>query len=141
MRQAINNLQSTVSGFGFVNAENVFKVCDQPHPVIVSSIVDHSLKADIEGALVGMKQLWRQGYSGVDIVTTLFRVVRNYEDMQEYMKLQFLKVTILNTSPLSMSNTTIGNWSVPYESFRRCFLPSAVEWSRSQIVQSKHSLF
>lgn len=26
MRQAINNLQSTVDGFGFVNSENVFKV-------------------------------------------------------------------------------------------------------------------
>lgn len=35
MRQAINNLQSTVSGFDFVNSENVFKVVDQPHPVTV----------------------------------------------------------------------------------------------------------
>jgi replication factor C subunit 2/4 len=27
MRQALNNLQATVSGFRFVNQENVFKVC------------------------------------------------------------------------------------------------------------------
>jgi DNA polymerase III delta prime subunit len=27
MRQALNNLQATVSGFGLVNADNVFKVC------------------------------------------------------------------------------------------------------------------
>lgn len=40
MRQAINNLQSTHSGFGLVNAENVFKVCDQPHPVIVRKTLD-----------------------------------------------------------------------------------------------------
>ena len=26
MRQALNNLQSTYEGFGFVNSENVFKV-------------------------------------------------------------------------------------------------------------------
>lgn len=26
MRQALNNLQSTYSGFGFISAENVFKV-------------------------------------------------------------------------------------------------------------------
>lgn len=26
MRQALNNLQSTFSGFGFINSENVFKV-------------------------------------------------------------------------------------------------------------------
>ena len=25
--QALNNLQSTFAGFGFVNADNVFKVC------------------------------------------------------------------------------------------------------------------
>ena len=27
MRQALNNLQSTFEGFGYVNSENVFKVC------------------------------------------------------------------------------------------------------------------
>lgn len=40
MRQAINNLQSTHSGFEIVNAEHVFKVCDQPHPLIVQEILD-----------------------------------------------------------------------------------------------------
>ena len=36
MRQwALNNLQSTHAGFGVVNDENVFKVCDQPHPLVV----------------------------------------------------------------------------------------------------------
>ena len=39
MRQAINNLQSTCSGFGLVSADNVYKVCDQPHPVLVAEIV------------------------------------------------------------------------------------------------------
>jgi len=28
MRYALNNLQATVSGFGLVTKENVFKVCD-----------------------------------------------------------------------------------------------------------------
>lgn len=35
LRQALNNLQSTHAGFGFVSADNVFRVCDQPHPVTV----------------------------------------------------------------------------------------------------------
>jgi replication factor C subunit 2/4 len=35
LRQALNNLQSTHAGFGFISADNVFRVCDQPHPVIV----------------------------------------------------------------------------------------------------------
>jgi replication factor C subunit 2/4 len=32
MRYALNNLQATAAGFGSINRDNVFKVCDQPHP-------------------------------------------------------------------------------------------------------------
>jgi DNA polymerase III delta prime subunit len=35
MRQALNNLQATHAGFGRVDVDNVFKVCDQPHPLVV----------------------------------------------------------------------------------------------------------
>jgi replication factor C subunit 2/4 len=38
MRNALNNLQSTHSGFGYVNQANVFKVCDQPHPVVLKEV-------------------------------------------------------------------------------------------------------
>ena len=34
MRQALNNLQSTFEGFGFVKSENVFKVGTGKHPVL-----------------------------------------------------------------------------------------------------------
>jgi len=30
-----------VSGFRLVNRENVFRVCDQPHPLLVKEIVGH----------------------------------------------------------------------------------------------------
>lgn len=35
MRQALNNLQATYSGFRFVNQENVFKVSFHIHPWIM----------------------------------------------------------------------------------------------------------
>ena len=38
-----------------------------------------------------MKHLCDLGYSATDIITTLFRVVRNYK-MQEFLKLEFIKV-------------------------------------------------
>merc|ERR1712241_1336426 len=41
MRQALNNLQSTHEGFGFVKSENVFKVCDEPHPLLIKDMLDH----------------------------------------------------------------------------------------------------
>ncbi|KAG8903320.1 replication factor C subunit 4 [Tulasnella sp. 403] len=91
MRQAINNLQSTHTGFGFVSGENVFKVCDQPHPVLIQDMIKACLKADIEEALRRLDSLWNQGYSAVDIVTTIFRVVKTYNDIPEYTKLEYIR--------------------------------------------------
>ncbi len=46
--------QATVSGFRLVNRENVFRVCDQPHPLLVKEIVGHCGKARLEDAYRGM---------------------------------------------------------------------------------------
>jgi replication factor C subunit 2/4 len=80
MRQAINNLQSTWSGFGFVSGDNVFKVCDQPHPIIIQTVVRACSKGDVDTAMAQLNELWGQGYSAVDIVVTLFRVVKTFDE-------------------------------------------------------------
>lgn len=90
MRQALNNLQSTVAGFGVVNQENVFKVCDQPHPLLVGQIVENCIRTDMDKAEEGLKALWDLGYSAMDIITTIFRVVRNYS-AEEFLKLNLIK--------------------------------------------------
>jgi len=91
MRQAINNLQSTWSGFGFISSENVFKVCDQPHPVVIQAILGACQKSDIDTAMEKIQDLWDQGYSAVDVVVTIFRVVKASDKMPEYTKLEFIK--------------------------------------------------
>ena len=48
MRQALNNLQSTKEGFGFFKSTNVFKVCDEPHPLLIKEMLDHCMKAGID---------------------------------------------------------------------------------------------
>ncbi|THH00670.1 hypothetical protein EW026_g1885 [Hermanssonia centrifuga] len=80
MRQAINNLQSTHSGFSFVSGDNVFKVCDQPHPVTVQAIIRACLKSDIDLAMDKLGEIWQQGYSAVDIIVTIFRVVKTFDE-------------------------------------------------------------
>lgn len=80
MRQAINNLQSTHAGFGFVSGDNVFKVCDQPHPVIVQTIVRACIKGEVDDAMARLSELWEQGYSAVDVVVTIFRVVKTFDE-------------------------------------------------------------
>ena len=39
MRYALNNLQATAAGFDKISKENVFKVCDQPHPDLMINVV------------------------------------------------------------------------------------------------------
>merc|ERR1711997_24557 len=90
MRQALNNLQSTHEGFGFVKSENVFKVCDEPHPILVKDMLDHCVKMDIEKSYKIMAHLWKLGYSSEDIVTSIFRVCKTH-NLPEYLKLEFIK--------------------------------------------------
>jgi replication factor C subunit 2/4 len=94
LRQAINNMQATVSGFGFVSPENVFKVCDQPHPGIIEGILEACIKGDIELAQEGMDKLCDLGYAPVDMVGTFFRVIKNMPlaKISEALQLEFIKV-------------------------------------------------
>ncbi|XP_069134240.1 LOW QUALITY PROTEIN: replication factor C subunit 2-like [Argopecten irradians] len=90
MRQALNNLQSTFQGFGHVNSENVFKVCDEPHPVLVKDMLQHCVNGALEEAYKIMAHLWKLGYSCQDIMTIVFRVCKTHS-MPEFLKLEFIK--------------------------------------------------
>jgi replication factor C subunit 2/4 len=90
MRQALNNLQSTYAGFGHVNATNVFKVCDEPHPLLIKEMLNHCVSTDINNAYLVLKSLWDKGYSPHDIITNIFRVCKTHQ-MAEYLKLEFIK--------------------------------------------------
>jgi len=103
MRQAVNNLQSTYTGFGMVGPSEVFKVCDQPHPIKVQELIKDCIKGDVEGAMTKLEDLWNYGYSAVDIVTTLFRVVKGMDSLQEYTKLEFIRVSSSLPSLYSLS--------------------------------------
>jgi len=90
MRQALNNLQATHSGFGYINAENVFHVCDQPHPLAVGDMLSKCLRGEIDDAHATLVGLVGQGFSANDVITTLFRVAKNAE-APEYIKLECMR--------------------------------------------------
>lgn len=90
MRQGINNLQSTFAGFGHVNSENVFKVCDEPHPLLIKDMIQHCVDGKIDEAYKIMNHLWKLGYAAEDIISNTFRVCKNH-DMPEYLKLEFIR--------------------------------------------------
>jgi len=91
MRQALNNLQSTHEGFGHVSSDNVFKVCDEPHPELIKKMLGHCAKSDLDPAYKIVKSLWNKGYSAEDIITNVFRVCKTHNDLPEFIKLEFIK--------------------------------------------------
>lgn len=96
--QALNNLQSTHSGFGFINSQNVFKVCDEPHPLLVKGMLGRCVEGDVDGAYKVVEELWALGYSPEDIMGNIFRVCKTYQ-MPEYLKLEFIKVGTHSFTP------------------------------------------
>ena len=74
MRNALNALQSTVSGFGIVTSENVFKVCDQPHPQKLKAAIQKAREGRTSESMEIVMNLWGSGYAATDIIQTLFRV-------------------------------------------------------------------
>jgi replication factor C subunit 2/4 len=93
MRQALNSLQATHSGFGYVSEAHVFRVCDQPHPALVAQMLRACAAGDLDAAAKGLRSLWAKGFSATDLVGTLFRVARNADAglLGEYLKLEFLR--------------------------------------------------
>ncbi|KAG6573502.1 Replication factor C subunit 2, partial [Cucurbita argyrosperma subsp. sororia] len=55
-------------------------------------MVRNVLEGKFDDACAALKQLYDMGYSPTDIITTLFRIIKNY-DMAEYLKLEIMKET------------------------------------------------
>ncbi|GAM40802.1 DNA replication factor complex subunit [Talaromyces pinophilus] len=91
MRQAINNLQSTWAGFGFVSGDNVFRVVDSPHPIKVQAMIKACWEGKVDAALDILNELWNLGYSSHDIISTMFRVTKTIQTLSEHTKLEFIK--------------------------------------------------
>lgn len=91
MRNAINSMQATYSGFGMITDENVYKVCDVPHPVQIRKILDNVKACDIRQAMLKLNGLLKMGFSTLDFIGTLFRVTKTYHDVDEKIKLEWIR--------------------------------------------------
>lgn len=93
MRYALNNLQATASGFdGLINRDNVFKVCDMPHPEVANNVIKHCLKGCFSKACAEVDTIYEEGYNPVDIIQSLTRTIQNTEEIRsDAVRLNFLK--------------------------------------------------
>lgn len=88
-------MQAAFYGFGGVSADSVFKVCDQPHPLVVQRVLDACSRGEVTSAIDDLKSLWSMGYSALDIINTFFKVVKIWENSSETQKLEFLKALFI----------------------------------------------
>jgi DNA polymerase III gamma/tau subunit len=147
MRQAINNLQSTFAGFGFLNGDNVFKVVDSPHPIKVQAMIKACHEQRIDDALTALKELWDLGYSCHDIISTMFKVTKTIDTLSEHAKLEFIKVCLPNDDDLTQKQLTGNRRSashicVSWKAYRRSSnSPAALLACVRLICSPSYSLF
>lgn len=91
MRQAINNLQSTWTGVGFVGGDSVFRVVDSPHPIKVQAMLKACIEGRADSALDSLRELWDLGYSSHDVISTMFKVAKTMPGMTEGMRLDVIR--------------------------------------------------
>lgn len=126
MRQALNNLQSTHNGFDIVKSENVFKVCDEPHPMLIKEMLKSCSVGDIRKAYKVMEHFWNLGYAAEDIIKNIFKVCKNL-DIEEPLKLAFIKEIGITHKRIVEGLTTLVQMSGLLS--RLCIASSGVEIS------------
>lgn len=72
----------------------MFKVCDEPHPLLIKTMIDVCMESRFAEAHKSLEHLFSCGYSVEDIIGIVFRVTKNHETMPEFVKLKFIKVGV-----------------------------------------------
>lgn len=92
MRQAINNLQASFTGFEKVTAENVYKVCDVPNIEAMKKIVDHMQVGDFNQIQAILYPLWQEGYSAYDIANTINKLLQGFAVKNKVIQYELLRI-------------------------------------------------
>jgi len=109
MRYALNNLQATAAGFGYINKDNVFRVCDQPHPDLMANVIKFCVTGKFSNACASIDEVFNEGYNIVDLINTLTKVIQNMNDFKsEELRLNYLKeASIVKMKTLEGNNSQL----------------------------------
>lgn len=93
MRHAINLLQLVYNKSDEINAETVNDICEKPQPIIIKEILQDCLNKKFKDALEKVIKLKRAGYSGIDIVLSIFNTLKLplTNDISDENKMKIIK--------------------------------------------------
>lgn len=90
MRQILNNAQAIFCNRGEITEESVYSICDKPHPEEMKVVLNACVTKDHVLAQKCVTSIWHMGYSVIDILDTLFKVVKQ-SDIDPNVKMEYIK--------------------------------------------------
>lgn len=93
LRKAINNLQLTYNGYTKITSENVYRLCDKPHPLVIQNIFLACRDKDIKKAMEFLIELQRKGYSSSDISLSMINTLKDIDKtiLDEKIKMKYIE--------------------------------------------------
>jgi replication factor C subunit 2/4 len=91
MRYALNNAQSCIVGFEEVNEENVYKIVELPRPKEIEKIFNFCVEKKLREAINQFDELYDDGYSCLEIISVLNRLVQDNEKIDDRLRIALLK--------------------------------------------------
>jgi replication factor C subunit 2/4 len=80
MRKAVNTLQATASYNNIIDEESVNNISDPPPKTIITNIIDNAFNIEkFNDAIDLIDEICNEGYSPLDILSVIFKIVRNID--------------------------------------------------------------
>ena len=77
VRSALNILELTYRKHSYISEENILDIYDKPHRKILYNIIQLCIKHDHVNALKEIFNLKNKGYTGSDIITEMFNILKS----------------------------------------------------------------
>lgn len=90
LRKAINILQLIYVSFKYISSENVYNICDKPHPKVIGTIINFCIHKNIKEALLVLNKLYDDGYSSLDITLGMFNYLKNSININNKIKIVYI---------------------------------------------------
>lgn len=108
IRQSINILQLIADSFDEINIDNVYKVCNAPHPDIIKECLQGCINNDICGVLNIVKDIINKGYNINDIIKLFINTVYEYNKLTKVKKIDVInKIISYNAYNLDIINSWV----------------------------------
>ena len=91
IRLAINCLESTYFGFNKITYDNVYKICEKPPQIQITTLINMCLSGSLKEAVNSILKLKDNGYCNNDILLTIINVLKEIS-IDENSRIEMLEI-------------------------------------------------